>query len=310
MRIGHAGIVYVSRIESNVVELIDSGMLRILITGASSSVGIELTRRLLAQPDMEIWCGRHQTPIAITDDRLHLIDLDLESDLTAALSGHEFDMVIHCAAVTHAADEERYWPLNVDATTRLADVVHAKGCRNFVYLSTRCATVNAGAYGASKLAAEQELQKFDWESLLIIRPAEIYGASSPEGIDEMIATACKWRVVPALFGDSHVRFAPIHIDDFGRLATELILQRREGVNIEHLCGPEDLTGGALAWRIGRYCGALPVPLWWPLVEVSFKALHRFGFSKVKPDQLKRLVAKKTATAETANNHGARRFLSD
>ena|SRR6185295_4841684 len=285
-------------------------MVRILITGASSSVGVELTRRLLMQPDVEIWCGRHQTPIATTDDRLHAIDLDLESDLNAALAGREFDIVIHCAAITHAVDERRYWPINVEATTRLAAAVRAEGCRNFVFISTRCATADAGAYGASKLAAEQELQKFDWESLLIIRPAEIYGANSREGIDEMIATAGKWRVVPAFFGDSHVRFAPLYIDDFGRLATELILREREGVNIEHLCGPEDLTGGALALRISRYCGALPVPLWWPLVAVSIKALHRFGFSKVKPDQLKRLVAEKTATAETANNHGARRFLSD
>jgi nucleoside-diphosphate-sugar epimerase len=285
-------------------------MVRILITGASSSVGVAITRRLLKQPDVEIWCGRHQTPIDITDNRLQVIDLDLESDLHAALSGREFDMVIHCAAITHAVDERRYWPINVDATTRLAGAVRANGCRNVVFISTRCATAAAGVYGASKLAAEQELQKFDWESLLIIRPAEIYGANSREGIDEMIATACKWRVVPALFGDSHVRFAPIHIDDFGRLATELILRRREGVNIEHLCGPEDLTGGALALRISRHCGALPVPIWWPLIAVTIRTLHRLGFSKVKPDQLKRLIGKKTATAESSktNSAGLRRFL--
>ena len=269
-----------------------------------------ITRRLLARPDIEIWCGRHQTPIDITDDRLHVFDLDLESDLTTTLSGREFDIVIHCAALTHAADEGRYWPINVDATARLATVVHANGCRNFVYISTRCATVDAGAYGASKLAAEEELKKFDWSSLLIIRPAEIYGANSREGIDEMIATACKWRVVPALFGDSHVRFAPIHIDDFGRLATELILQRREGVNIEHLCGPEDLTGGAVALRISRHCGALPVPMWWPLTAVTIRTLHRLGFSKVKPDQLKRLVARKTGTAASSETKsvGLRLFL--
>lgn len=282
--------------------------MRILITGASSSVGAEITRRLLLQPHVEIWCARHQTPIAITDDRLHVIDLNLESDLNAALFGREFDMVIHCAAITHAVDERRYWPINVEATSRLAAAVRANGCRNFVFISTRCANVDAGAYGASKLAAEQELQKFDWESLLIIRPAEIYGANSREGIDEMIATARKWRIVPAFFGDSHVQFAPLYIDDFGRLASELILRRREGVNIEHLCGPEDLTGRALALRISRYCAALPVPLWWPLVSVTLKAVHQLGFSKVKPDQLKRLIAEKTATAETAKTKGLRRFL--
>ena len=287
-----------------------SGMVRILITGASSSLGAEIVRRLLSQTDAEIWCGFHQTQIPISDDRLHVIDLDLESDLNARLSGRNFDKVIHCAALTHAADERRYWSMNVEATARLAQAVHENGCRDFVFISTRCATVDAGAYGSSKLAAEQELQKFDWRSLLIIRPAEIYGGNSREGIDQMIATAHKWRLVPALFGASNLRFAPLHIDDFGRLATQLILTEREGVSIENLCGPEDLSGGALAVRISRHCAALPLPLWWPLVSFGLKTLHRFGFTKIKRDQLKRAVAEKTATAASADNLGTRRFLSD
>jgi nucleoside-diphosphate-sugar epimerase len=264
----------------------------------------------LLKPDVEIWCGRHQAQIPITDERLQVIDLDLESDLNAALSGREFDLVIHCAALTHAFDEQQYWVMNVEATSRLAHAVHQNGCRNFVYLSTRCATVDAGAYGASKLAAEQELQKLDWRSLLIIRPAEIYGAHSREGLDQMITVAHKWRIVPALFGKSDLQFAPLHIDDFGKLAVELISRRQDGVKIEHLCGPEDLTGVDLALRISRHCRALPLPLWWPLAVFSFKTLNLFGFAIVKPDQIKRLSARKTATAASSNTNsaGLRRFL--
>jgi nucleoside-diphosphate-sugar epimerase len=261
---------------------------------------------------VEIWCGRHQAQIPITDDRLRVIDLDLESDLNAALSGREFDLVIHCAALTHAFDERQYWVMNVEATSRLAHAVHQNGCRDFVYISTRCATVDAGAYGASKLGAEEELQKLDWRSLLIIRPAEIYGASSREGLDQMIAVAHKWRIVPALFGKSDLQFAPLHIDDFGKLAVDLISRLQGGVKIEHLCGPEDLTGFDLARRISRRCQAVPIPLWWPLAVVSFKTLSLFGFAIIKPDQLKRLSARKTATAESSktNRAGLRRFLKE
>src|SRR5919106_2078954 len=109
-------------------------------------------------------------------------------------------MVIHFAGVTHASDEQQYRKVNLEGTVRLAEAARANGCRRFVYISTRCATRGSGAYGESKLAAEQALQKLDWESLLIIRPAEIYGGGSNEGIDRMLATARKWRVVPALFG--------------------------------------------------------------------------------------------------------------
>ena len=125
-------------------------------------------------------------------------------------------MVIHFAGVTHASDEQQYWNVNLEGTVRLAEAVRANGCRRFVYISTRCATQGSGAYGESKLAAEQELQKFDWESLLIIRPAEIYGGESNEGIDRMLAVARRWRMVPALFGNANLLFAPMHVDDFSQ----------------------------------------------------------------------------------------------
>lgn len=284
--------------------------MRILITGASSSLAVGVTRQLLQKSDAEIWCCRHRTEIPISDDRLHTIDFDLESDFASTLSGREFDTVVHFAGVTHADDENQYWKLNTEATARLAREVHKNGCRNFLYISTRCATTGSGAYGESKLAAEQELQKLDWRSLWIVRPSEVYGGNGREGIDRMLSMAQKWRIVPALFGNSEIQFAPLHIDDFARLAAELILRQPKGVHIEDLCGPEDLTGAMLARRISRHYGALPLPLWWPLAVVTFKALHMLGFSVVKQDQIKRLSGRKTATAESSNakSAGLRRFL--
>ena len=226
--------------------------------------------------------------------------------------------MIHFAGVTHASDEQEYWNVNLAGTVRLAEAVRANGCRRFVYISTRCATQGSGAYGESKLAAEQELQKFEWESLLIIRPAEIYGGGGNEGIDRMLAIARRWRIVPALFGDANLLFAPMHVDDFSRLTAELIQQQHEGVRIENMCGPEDLTGIALARRIARRYRAVPLPLWWPAVAVGLKALHKIGFAVVKPDQLTRLVGEKTGTAEstkttahsgnTCSGEPVRRFL--
>jgi nucleoside-diphosphate-sugar epimerase len=219
-------------------------------------------------------------------------------------------MVIHFAGVTHASDEQRYWKVNLEGTVRLAEAVRANGCRRFVYISTRCATIGSGAYGESKLAAEQELQKLEWESLLILRPAEIYGSGGNEGIDRMLALARRWRMIPALFGEANLLFAPLHVDDFSRLAAELIQQHREGVRIETVCGPEDLSGLALALRIGKRYRAIPLPLWWPMVSVGLKGLRKIGFDVVKPDQLTRLLGEKTGTAASAkiSRDGAKRFL--
>ena len=203
-------------------------IMRILVTGASSPLAVGVLRHLLLNSDLEFWCGRHRKDIPLADPRLHVIDLDLESDLSGTLSHAHFDMVIHFAGVTHASDEQQYWNVNLEGTVRLAEATRANGCRRFVYISTRCATHGSGAYGESKLAAEQELQKLDWESLLIIRPAEIYGGGGNEGIDRMLAVARRWRIIPALFGHSNLLFAPMHVDDFSRLAAELIQQHTSG----------------------------------------------------------------------------------
>lgn len=275
--------------------------MRILVTGASSPLAAGVLRQLLSNADLELWCGRHRKEIPIADSRLKVIDLDLRSNLSETLSGAQFDVVVHFAGVTHAADEQQYWRVNLEGTVRLAATVRENGCRRFVYISTRCATPGSGAYGESKLAAEQKLQKLQWKSLLIIRPAEIYGAGSNEGIDRMLALASRWRIIPALFGDSRLLFAPLHVDDFCRLAAELIQQHDNGVRIENICGPEDLNGVALASRISRRYRAVRLPLWWPALAVGLKALNKIGFAIVKPDQLRRLVSKKTGTAASAKS---------
>lgn len=273
--------------------------MRILVTGASSPLAVGVLRELLLHREQEVWCGRHRKEIPIADPRLHTIDLDLRSDLRTTLAGAHFDQVIHFAGLTHTSDEEQYWKVNAEGTARLARATRENGCRRFVYISTRCATPGSGAYGESKLAAEQELQKFAWESLLIIRPAEIYGGDGKEGIDRMLALARRWRIVPALFGNSNLSFAPLHVEDFTRLAAELIQQHHQGIRIENVCGPEDLSGLLLAKRICKRYSAVPLPLWWPAVAIGLKALHKIGITVVKPDQLTRLTSEKTGTAKSA-----------
>jgi hypothetical protein len=101
----------------------------------------------------------------------------------------------------------------------------------------------------------------------------------------------------------------MHVDDFSRVTAELIQQHHDGVRIETICGPEDLNGMDLAYRISKSCRALPLPLWWPAVAVGLKALHKLGLAIVKPDQLTRLVSEKTRTAKTTDAT-SRRFPSD
>jgi len=59
--------------------------MRILFTGASSPLAAGVLQQLLVDNDVELWCGRHRKEIPLVDPRLHVIDLDLESDVRGAL---------------------------------------------------------------------------------------------------------------------------------------------------------------------------------------------------------------------------------
>lgn len=87
--------------------------------------------------DCEIWCGRHQNDLAVSDPRLHVIDLDLETDCDLQSLPAPLDLVVHFAAITHARDPERYWNVNFRGTQRLAEAARVRGCRRFVFISTR-----------------------------------------------------------------------------------------------------------------------------------------------------------------------------
>ena len=291
-------------------ELLTPYPMRILFTGASSIAGrCVLEGMLQSNENLEMWCVRHHGEVAIADERVHVIDLDLAAQFDEQ-SLPDIDMTIHFAGVTHADDSENYWNVNHRGTMRLAEYVRAHGCRRFVYISTRCATSGCGPYGESKLAAEDDLKKLDWESLLIVRPSEVYGAEGKEGVDKLIALARRWHVTLRLFGDSGIAFAPVHIDDFVDIVAGEIMKLPKGLKTIEVCGPEDLNARELARRISQRYQAFAVPLWWPLFALFLKVAAGFKSGLAVPDQLQRLICPKTATAKTADRNGGVRFLLD
>jgi nucleoside-diphosphate-sugar epimerase len=276
--------------------------MRILVTGASSPLAARVVENLFSATDAEIWCGRHKREVNISDSRVRIAELDLESDAgLTSIHDVDFDLVIHFAGVTHTDDEQQYWKVNLEGTLRLARLVRANGCRRFVFVSTRCATRGSGAYGESKLAAEMQLSQLDWTSLLIIRPSEVYGGAGSEGVDRMLRLAQRWHIVPAFWGNTGIRFAPIHIDDFAAIVVAAIIDHQRGVRVVEASGPEELSGLSLAGRIARRHVAFPVPVWWPGFSFMINSLRRLGVKLTSPDQLDRLVSKKTAANNSSGN---------
>ena len=282
--------------------------MRILFTGASSVTGSHVLKRILdSVEDVEVWCARHQAEVAFTDSRVRVIDLDLAEDFDPDLLPQDIDLVVHFAGVTHARDPKRSAAVNFRGTMRLAEAARGRGCRRFVYISTRCATPGAGAYGESKLAAEGELKKLSWDRLLMIRPSEVYGGGGKEGVDKLIALAQRRHLTPLLFGNSNISFAPLWFDDFAWIVADEIMKPENGLRTIALCGPEDLSAAELASRIAKRYRAVPIPVWWPLFVLVVKIGVRLKLNLAVPDQLARLTCAKTGSAE-ADRTGCVRFL--
>src|SRR6266568_2437784 len=273
--------------------------MRVLFTGASSAPGERVLNRLLERADYsEIWCGVNRRDVSVTHPKLRRLPLSLASKISLETIPKPLDLVIHFAAVTHAVDEGTYWEVNLQGTKRLAEQAQALGCRCFFYISTRCAVAGNGAYGESKLAAEAALKEMTWDSLVILRPAEIYGGGSREGLDKFVSLAARLHVVPLLWGNKNIQFAPLHLEDFLECVFRLIGSDAKGVKIVELCGPERLNGATLALRLARKYKAAPLPVWWPAVTLLLKALGVLGFHPATPDQISRLVGPKTASVSS------------
>ena len=288
--------------------------MRALFTGGSSKLGTRVLHCVLADEQYEeVWCSKHEQALPLSHPKLRVLEMDLKDGPDLREIPPPLTQVIHFAAATHARLEKKYWEINFEGTVKLMQAARSLGCRRFFYASTRCATQGSGAYAESKLAAERELQKVDWESLVIVRPAEIYGLTAREGIDSLLQMAARFHFVPLLWGSSKVQFAPIHADDFVAIACALLREHRPGVHFLDVCGPESLNGIGVASRIARHYRALPIPMWWPAVRLLLKASQSLGIGPITRDQIKRLEGRKTATVSSTDdtvNRSMKLFLRD
>ncbi|HKR61984.1 MAG TPA: NAD(P)-dependent oxidoreductase, partial [Pyrinomonadaceae bacterium] len=141
--------------------------MRALFTGGSSPLGKRVLQCVLEDEQYEeVWCSKHKGVVPLSHPKLRVLELDLKDKLDLHDIPPPLTQVIHFAAATHARLEQQYWKTNFEGTVNLMEAARALGCRRFFYASTRCATQGSGAYAESKLAAEEELRKVDWESLV------------------------------------------------------------------------------------------------------------------------------------------------
>ena len=173
-------------------------MEKILITGASGFIGSFIVEEALKR-GMDVWAAMRKSSSKqfLTDERIHLIELNLDSEaqLSEQLAGLDLDYVVHAAGVTKCLHEADFFRVNTEGTKHLVNVLRTLSTplKRFVYISSlsifgpirekqpyeeirESDTPNPNtAYGRSKLAAEQWLDTLDGFPYVVLRPTGVYG---------------------------------------------------------------------------------------------------------------------------------------
>ncbi|MFH9352439.1 NAD-dependent epimerase/dehydratase family protein [Kitasatospora sp. NPDC017646] len=202
-------------------------MRRILVTGATGSVG----RRLV--PRMARWAGAQggSVRVLVRDaakakaqglDGVEVMvgDLREPADRAAALEGAE--VVLNVAAALRGVPDEQAWAVNRDAAVALAHEAAEAGVARFVHTSTNLVYGRGlgrpaveqdepaphpawGVYAQSKAQAEAGLRELGDElPLVVARLAFVYGEGDPH-LAQSLHWAASW---PA-----HQRLAVVHHAD-------------------------------------------------------------------------------------------------
>ena len=269
----------------------------LLITGASSEMGGALIRQLLNNAGLKIRAMVHRSLVNVPGCEIRPGNLKKSGLLTRALSG--VDTVVHMAALTKSTSESDYFETNVNGTENLIDACLKNGVKKIIYISSSAASLNGGGYSRSKLEAEKCIKRsgMKW---VIIRPSEVYGQRVGDSINRLIHWIQNYIFVPVI-GAGKCKLSPVFIDDVvSAIALSIFNQELENQTIV-LAGPEELTYDDLVDRIAIYFGVRRLKLHLPAGLIKFGAtvMSGFGINILVPDQIPRLLCKKSFDIELA-----------
>jgi nucleoside-diphosphate-sugar epimerase len=258
----------------------------VFVTGGSSRIGQSVLAHL--GPGVRCTFLVHTRPVPGSGSRARTLEGGLEAVARHADVIRSADVVLHMAGLSHAAHEDQYMAVNDRGTRALLEV--CRKTQPIVYLSTRCVGPDAGAYGRSKANAEQAIVA-SGQPHVIIRPSEVYGTISGEGIDALIRIAERWHVLVDLRWHPDVRYSPVSSEELGRFVADVVRGDLTATAKAYtICNSRSYTAREMQAALQRRLGTVvrvPVPV------RLLTGLQSLGCPlPFAPDQLERLVVEK------------------
>ena len=200
---------------------------KVLVTGATGFIGLEVARQLCAQglkPRLMVRRPMRAPLLAKLDAEIVQGDLERPRSLARAVQG--IDTILHLGARAIFEEYSLVRPTIVEGTRALAEAAQETGVSRFVYASSllvydgqsdpidkRTEARPKLGYGKAKVEAEQVLSRVAEQagfSLAVLRLPHVYGAR-----DLMFNQIRQGRVVFPGNGKNH--FAHLHVEDAARV---------------------------------------------------------------------------------------------
>ena len=246
---------------------------RLLVTGANGLVGQALVRAAGRWPGADVLATSRGPAVGAASARGHgTVRLDvLDADaVERVFQDFAPDAVLHAAGTAQVeacqADRAACWALNVDAVATLAGACHRHGARlvlpstDFVFdgaagpYAEDARPDPTGAYGRSKLAAENVLRASRLSAWSVARLGQVFGV--PAGPAPRLDVV-RWVVRelgagrPVRIADDQLR-SPTLDDDVADGVLRIVRFQRDGVF--HVAGREHVRVVDLARRVADVFG--------------------------------------------------------
>ena len=215
--------------------------MKIVVTGANSSVGQNLLRHCTNAVDIDVIAGvRSERAFSVLPNSStitpRVISYGDLSDLTEALKGS--NCVVHLAGILIESKHTNYAAANIAATEAVVKAANQAGIQHLVFISVIGAEANSrNAYFRSKGIAEKLVAE-SGISATIIRTPILLGHGTA-GANSLLSLSNRSKV-KILGGGAH-SLRPLDIDDLSNAILKVCRERPEGVSIHELVGPEAVT---------------------------------------------------------------------
>ena len=195
------------------------------------------------------------------------------------------------AGITHSKYSKKYVVGNVKATANLISHFKNLNVKHFIFISSRSANKLSGAYGFSKLMAEQIIIKSKIP-YSILRIAEVYGKDM-NGLS-ILKKVIKFPFLTFYPFSNRIKLCPVHISDVCFVITQIMLSKAEDKTYL-VAGPKEYTIRRLCEIISKNYGKnnifIPIPIFLIRIGAYFNLILNKPF--IYPDQISRLISKKS-----------------